>query len=209
MAGPLLEVSPSGLGRGTARGAEAPCTGGRAAGPAPPLPPAAAILLSLAERVSMRLSPHVSLQTQQGPSERLGGTPHPITVCGSSPGYMWRPLSGLEIQHRPLLHQSALSTGPYWSLGVLGSQKPRRESTGQVWTRERVQGPSCRTPSLCLVSPAPETWSGCRARSSLSLWPPLFLDHQLPATLSLPSSLGLMARKIMAQHLDEAQLMLQ
>lgn len=150
---PLLEGSPSGLGRGTARGTEVPCTGGQAAGTAPPL--SVAILLSLAEHVSRHLGPHVNLQTRWGPSERLGGTPLPSAVSGSSPGCKRCPLSGLEIQHRSLLHQSALSTGPYWTLGVFSSQKPHRESTGQVWTREHVQGPSCRTPISVPSEPSP------------------------------------------------------
>lgn len=140
---PLLEGSPSGLACGSARGAEAPCTRGQAAGTAP---------VSLQQYCSLWLSvsacaSDLSLQTR-GPSERLGGTPYPSAVSSSSPGCMRHPLSGLEIQHRLLLHQSALSTGPYWSLGVFSSQKPHRDSTGQLWTRECVQGPSCKT-HLC------------------------------------------------------------
>ena len=140
---PLLEGSPSGLACGSARGAEAPCTRGQAAGTAP---------VSLQQYCSLWLSvsacaSDLSLQTR-GPSERLGGTPYPSAVSSSSPGCMRHPLSGLEIQHRLLLHQSALSTGPYWSLGVFSSQKPHRDSTGQLWTREWVQGPSYKT-HLC------------------------------------------------------------
>lgn len=88
-------------------------------------------------------------------------------------------------------------------------RNPAERAEGRRGLGDVCRVPPVGPPSLCLVSPAPEPWSGCRARSSLSLWPPLFLDHRLLATLSLPSSLGLMARRIMTQHPDEAQLMLQ
>lgn len=97
-------------------------------------------------------------------------------------------------------------TGP-WVCSA--HRNPTERAQGRCGLGNMRRVPPAGPPSLCPVSPAPETWSGSRARSSLSLWPLFFLDHRLPASLSLPSSLGLMARKIMTQHPDEAQLMLQ